>query len=217
MYAYMDYNPVTGYGGTGEFPSSINLAGVNSISVTWNAPAGYMYVVTPPPITNGPSYLFFGLAYGLPGNANSLGSVTGSSAAFNLVYGTSPASSLYGSATINTSPNTFNPVNGLDFSGGASISPTSSSFAFTSFTITSQFSGAVPAGILSISQPFVQSVSNFDIGMYGGYYDYSYGYHGAPDPGALLTLEPVTTPEPSSVALLSVAAAVYFARRKMRP
>ena len=48
-YAFADWNPIGGNGGAGQFPASINVAGVNSISVTWNAPAGYMYVVTPPP------------------------------------------------------------------------------------------------------------------------------------------------------------------------
>jgi hypothetical protein len=211
-YAFADWNPNGGYGGTDQFPSSINLAGVNSISVTWNAPAGYMYVVTPPPATNGAFRLLFTLAYGYPGDANSLGSVTESSALFALVYGAAPPST-YGGANINPGPNV---VNSLGFSGGATITPSTPSFAFTSFTITAQFSGTTPSGVLNNRNPYFYSTYPFDMIMYGGQYDPSIGYPGAPDPGPLLTLQPVPTPEPSTVALTSAAFLFYFASRKMR-
>jgi hypothetical protein len=213
-YAYADYRPVTGYGGVGQFPSSINLAGVNAVSVTWSAPAGYMYVVTPPPATNPASTLFLGLGYGTPGAAATLGSVTHSSASFGLVYGTAPG--VYGSVSINND-SSANWANGLFISGGAYDLPGTSGYAFTNFTITAQFSGALPSGILNVSKPYNYANPDFDIALYGGYVTIDNGFQGPPDPGPLLTLEPVTTPEPSSVALLSVAAAVYFARRKMRP
>ena len=204
-YAYTDMS-------ADQFPGSINLSGVNSISVTWNAPAGYMYVVTPPPTTNGTFGLMFALAYGVPGEGLSLGTTTVSSALFALVYGAAPIST-YGAGGINTGgPGSF----ALGFQGGGNITPSTPSFAFTSFTITAQFNGTSPSGVLNASRFYSGSSYPFDMIMYGGQYDPSTGYHGAPDPGPLLTLQPLPTPEPSTVALTSAAIALYFASRKMR-
>src|SRR5450432_3067710 len=59
----------------GGFPHSVDITGINSIQVTWNAPSGYVYVVNPPPLALGALSLVFYLEYG--GNS-SLGRVSSS-------------------------------------------------------------------------------------------------------------------------------------------
>ena len=210
-YQFADINPIVGYGGSGQFPSSINLNGINSISVTWSAPAGYMYVVTPPPAANGAFSLQFGLAFGDAGEADSLGQLTESSALFMLVYGSAPANVVGGASLQPGAAST-----GLLFSGGVNIIDSNTvGFAFTSFSIMTQFNGSSPSGVLATRQPFYSS-SPFNIMLAGGVHDLFGPYSGAPDPGSLLTLQPLPTPEPTTMSLLGLAAAAYLFSRKTR-
>lgn len=187
------------------------------MSVTWSAPIGYMYVVTPPPPANGNFTLQFGLSYGQPGQADSLGTITESSASFALVSGSEPG--IWGGASVYSLTSGFG--NGLSFSGSASIAPAPSGFAFTSFTVTAGFDGASPSGVLDVRQnPFSRDYplleNSYNIMMYGGSHDPFRAYTGAPDPGALLTLQPLPTPEPTTASLLGLAAAVYLLKRKAK-
>src|SRR5215472_11584030 len=109
---------------------SIDMSGANSLQITWNAPAGFMYVVNPPPANVGPLELAFTAQYGAPGQASSLGSVTASSATMDLVFGHSPLAPivfLYGGAP--------QIAGGLNIGAVGEVSPGSSPFAFRSITV----------------------------------------------------------------------------------
>lgn len=175
--------------------SSINLAGVNSINLTWAAPAGYMYMVSSPPAGLASSDLFFSAQYGAAGQASSLGSITASSFSVNTVNGTSPLS---GQLTMNDGP-------ALDFEALARMTPSTAPFAFTSITISADFSGTGTSQTLNKS---VYSEQSLFFGVYTG--DFQVG----PPPDNLpiivgtpsITLEPLpteSTPDESSTLALA--------------
>ncbi|HSY43267.1 MAG TPA: hypothetical protein VK811_05110 [Candidatus Acidoferrum sp.] len=200
-------------------PQAINLAGVNSITVTWNAPAGYMYVVDPPPagVVENEAALIFEAEYGSPGQASSLGSITASSFSINTVYGTAPL----GAQVLTSSPEV-----GLSFGVSGTVSASSAPFAFTSMTISADFSG-IGASTLSPTGDgppaaglFAEYTGDFEID--GVAPDGTVLYDVPPDPGQLLTLEPLPTgsvPDaPSTVILAGLSfAGFWLCGRKLSP
>lgn len=199
--------------------SSINLAGVNSMSVTWAAPAGYMYVINPPPAGlagNGDS-IWFQAQYGNPGQASSLGSITSSSFSIHSVYGTSPFAPFAAGAEIsNTSQN--GPA--LTFGVFGGMSPSSEPFAFTSLTISAAFSGTGSDTTLNktasdiYAEFFGSLTADFEKNGLG-----PNSYYIPPDPGLLFNLEPLPSGSaPDASSTLSLAglgfAGLFFVGRK---
>jgi hypothetical protein len=167
----------------GSAPASINIDGVNSIQVTWNAPAGYMYVVNPPPTDDGNMFLVFELDYGVIPQTTSLGSVTSSGISVNTIFGTSPLGG--GVGLNNTLSLEGTSYASLILEASATITPNTAPFGFTSITATGNFSGTgsdITLGRNELSSP-QQS--------YFGYF-----FFDGPevtDPGPLLTLELLPT------------------------
>ncbi|HTR42678.1 MAG TPA: hypothetical protein VMH87_13785 [Pseudomonadales bacterium] len=200
-------------------PSSINLAGVNSITVNWNAPAGYMYVVNPPPagLAGGGASLIFSAAYGSPGQASSLGSAIGSSFTVHTVYGSSP---LIGQAIFDQPG-----IPAMSFTAAGVMTASSAPFAFTGITITADFSGIGASEILDRAAEGPPSSSLF--GVYTG--DFAVNglgpngttYDILSDPGQLLTLEPISSgsvPDDSPTLVLagfSFAGLLLIGRKKI--
>lgn len=185
--------------------SAVDLSGANSIQVTWNAPAGYMYVVNPPPadITAiGPLTLAFTVQYGSPGQASSLGSVTAASIAMNLVYGSSPLGpnvSVYNSLPPDAA--------GLTIGAAGNIASGSSAFAFRSITVNATFSGTGAAGTVLQANDFGDTTAGY-FGVLIGLPTIfaSDNWRGPGDPGQLLTLEPIpggSVPDQSSTLALA--------------
>lgn len=190
-------------------PASLNIDGVNSIQVTWNAPAGYMYVVSPPPAGDANMFLAFELDYGLIPQTTSLGSVTASSVSVNTIFGISP---LGGGAGLN---------NDLTLEGygypslllgsTATITPNTAAFGFTSITVSADFSGTgadIPLG----RNTFFANSAPFGL-LFSEGPDVS-------DPGELLTLEPLpggSVPDaPSTFILAGMSfAGFWLCRRKL--
>lgn len=168
-------------------PPAINLAGVNSINVTWAAPAGYMYVVNPPPADIGSLGLEFEVAYGAGGQASSLGSVTALNISANTVYG---KPSFQGGE--NLPPPFYDPqVPGLIVEAFARDESGTTPFAFTSVTLSLDFSKTGRNITLEANDnepPLDDSTGLFGLLVYPGS-----TYNGPPDPGQLLTLEPLQT------------------------
>lgn len=189
--------------GTIGWQPTINLAGINSISVTWNAPAGEMYVVNPPPANIGNLTLAFELQYGNVGDAASLGNVTSSSLAMNTVYGNP---TLNGGAGIDNDIHHSSIAPGLDLRADTTVTPGSSSFAFTSITLNANFDGTNPSGILGAND-FGQTPAYF-FGILFGIEANSETYNGSGDPGQLLTEEPLqnqsSVPDKSSSMFLGM-------------
>lgn len=167
---------------TSESPgSTINLNGVTSINVTWNAPAGYMYVVNPPPSDIGGLNLYLAVQYSGP--LSSLGSVTSPSLSVATVFGTSPfttATTPLGQPVI-----LYGPGNLMTISAEGIVNPGDKPFAFTSVTVSANFSGTGADVTLD------QDLDNFPqfaalSGTFG-----QVGEQMPPDPGQLLTLEPL--------------------------
>jgi hypothetical protein len=192
---FQDYIPVANEGQV----SSINLAGVNSINVTWNAPAGYMYVVNPPPAGLLFANLYFEAEYGVGGQASSLGSITASSFSVHGISGTSPMSL---QATLNPGPGGA----ALYFLAYASMNSRSAPFAFNSITMSLDFSGTGADTTLQKSA-FDEQSDYFGI-LYG---DYEAGPPGGPPIvppglGPMVTLAPLpteSTPDGSSTLILA--------------
>lgn len=184
-------------------PSQLNLAGVNSIQVTWQAPAGYMYVVDPPPADFQNQSLEFNMSliFGTVGQASSLGSVTSQNMFMNLVYG-NPG--LTGGVAINNQgpPNT---TPALSVSATTYMGPGSSAFAFTSLTIDATFSGTGVSQLLNPNEALDDGPSQFFAAFFG--LSTIYGtYSGAPDPGQLFTLEPLSSGSvPDNASTLTLA------------
>ena len=172
---------------------TINLAGVNSITMTWSAPAGYMYVVNPPPAGLVHPSLYFETYFGSTGQASSLGSITASSTSVHTVFGTSPL------VLSIAPPNSTLPGGpALGFAAVAEISANSAPFAFTTITISALFNGTGALQTLSKTAFDVQSSFFAD---YSG--DFALNGPGTydipPNPGPLLTLEPLPTEQPPPI------------------
>jgi hypothetical protein len=169
------------------FPNQINLTGYNEIQFTWNAPAGYMYVVNNPGISE---ELFLQTVYAEDINNTSpdpvLSNFVGT---FDTVYGTAPVASPSdlgaGSPLINLST-------GIDIGPG---------FAFTSYTVTADVSGS---GLYD----FDQSYGTYN-GLPGG--EFISLLDGSQQE---LFLEPV--PEPSTLVIMVCGAATLFAYRRRK-
>ena len=172
----------------------LNLAGVTSINVTWNAPAGYMYVLTPPPaglLVNGALNLQLETSYGFSSPAqfslaDSLGHVTSQSISVNTIYGTSPFSegvSVGGTAGL--------PV-ALNVVAGATINANTQPFAFNSITVSAEFSGTGAAGTLDESGNW-DGIADYFAVLFGLPHVLGTPFNGPADPGQLLTLEPLPT------------------------
>jgi VPDSG-CTERM motif len=205
---------------TSQSQPVINLAGVNSIQVTWQAPAGYMYVVNAPPSDVGNLNLQFEASYGFAGQASSLGSLTSSGFSINTIYGTSP---LVGNAGLNN--NTIEGGVGypaLDFLASTVVSSSTKPFAFNSLTITADFSGTGASGT-TLDKTDWNQISGFFGVLYGIQVFYGAPYDGPPDPGQLLTLEPLPAggSVPDVSPTLSLAglgfAGLLLLRRKLPP
>jgi hypothetical protein len=166
---------------------SIDMSGANSLQITWNAPAGFMYVMHPPPADVGPLQLAFTAQYGAPGQASSLGSVTASSATMDLVFGHSPlASTVF---LDNGAPQVFG---GLNVGVIGEINPGSSPFAFRSITVDATFGGDGAPGTVLEANDIGGTTAGFFGVLFGLPTIFGFGdFQGAPDPGQLLTLEPV--------------------------
>lgn len=199
---------------SGAPASSINLAGVNSITMTWSAPAGYMYVVNPPPaaVQNSSGELYLVAEYGSPGQASSLGSIIGTSWSVHTIYGTSP---LAASVIMNAS----GPA--LYFGASGGISSSSAPFAFTSLSISANFSGTGTAQTLQRSA--YDGTTGGDLfGIYVGEFAVNGPgtYDIPPDPGSLITLEPLptgNTPDKSStlgLAAFGFGSLLLFGRKR---
>ncbi|HSY43268.1 MAG TPA: hypothetical protein VK811_05115 [Candidatus Acidoferrum sp.] len=181
---FADYIPVA------NGPESIDLAGVNSINMTWSAPAGYMYVVNPPPagLAGNGAGLLFEAEYGSFGQASSLGSITASSFSVNTIYGTSP---------LTAQVLTYSPGGpALYFAAAGTVGAGSAPFAFTSITISADFSGI---GTSTLSRSAFDQFAG-SLGTYNGDFvidgigaNGSNLYYVPADPGQLLTLEPLPT------------------------
>lgn len=214
---YVEWGPGSVYGNDvqyedvipGSEPGQINLAGVNSIQVTWQAPAGYMYVYTPAPADVAPLTLQFEVAYGPEFSSSSLGSVTSQSMSVNTVYGSSPV----GGPIITTASN----PDGALVIGARGQVGTGDPFAFTSLTILANFSGT-GSGTLDLD-PYDQISGYFGV-LYGLPFVNEYS-GSASDPGPLLTLEPLptaSTPDNSStlsLAGIGFAGLFLFGRRRL--
>ena len=193
-------------------PSTINLGGVNSINVTWNAPAGYMYVVNPPPADIGTLFLYLGVSYGVGGQSSSLGSITGSSTSVNTVYG-NPSFAGLEFLGLSDDPD----VPGIVVEANTEEAPGSAPFAFTGVTVSTDFSKTGRSKTLeaNANDP---PLYNY-VGLFGVLVLYSSPYKGPPDPGQLLTLQPLptgTTPDDCStlsLAGLGFAGLVLFRRK----
>lgn len=210
---FQDDIPVVNSGQT----SSLNLAGVNTINLTWAAPAGYMYVVNPPPagIVGNGDELFFQVAYGTFGQASSLGALSALNLSVNTVNGNAP-----------WSPQViFNPADGtgLYFAANGGMSAGSEPFAFTSLTISAGFNGTGADITLD------QKASDEQEGMFGGLTgDFEkdgigpFDYYVPPDPGPLITLEPLpsgSAPDVSStltLAGLGFSGLLFMGRKQKR-
>lgn len=203
---FEDFIPLENVGQVAEF----NLAGVTSIKMTWNAPAGYMYVVNPVPAGFDFTGLFFQAFYGSPDPSSSLGSVTASSLSVHTIYGTSPLS---GGA--------FGNAGALEFSASADSGSGFTPFAFSSITISADFSGIGKSQTLGISSPYPGQIP-FGV-IYGGV---TFGNPlppiiGDPDLGSLLTLEPLPSGSaPEDTPTLTLAglgfAGLFFAGWKQK-
>jgi hypothetical protein len=183
-------------------PASINIDGVTSIQVTWNAPAGYMYVVNPPPADDGNAFLAFESDYGLIPQTVSLGSVTASSVSVNTVFGTSP---LGGGVALNNDLNLEGEANYASLITGATatITPTTAPFGFTSITITGDFSGT--GADVTLGRSDFSNSGPFGVLLFEG--------PEVTDPGSLLTLEPLggSVPDaPSTVFLAGMSFAGFW-------
>lgn len=169
--------------------SPINITGANSIQVTWNAPAGYMYVVNPPPAAFQNNSLQFSMwvQFGQAGDAASLGSVISQSVSMNLVYG-NPA--LFGGVTLENSPILAGADPAITADLNTIMGTGSSPFAFTSATVDATFSGTGLAPLLSPNAdsdtPAAFFAVLFGLQNFGQLYPLS-------DPGPLFTLEPLPT------------------------
>jgi hypothetical protein len=183
-----------------NYAPSINLAGVNSITMTWAAPAGYMYAVTPPPTIGGTFYFFAGYT----GQASSLGSMTVSSFSINTVYGTAPLGGEAG--LVSSDPNDWE----LYFEAIGSTRPGSAPFAFTSLTISADFSGTGADTTLDRTVPNseIYFPGNF-MGIFTGDFPLigpGLNYEILPDPGPQLTLEPLPSgAAPDTASTLTLA------------
>lgn len=179
--------------------SPVNLGGANSLQVTWNAPAGYMYVVNPPPadFQNNSLTLAFCMQYGHAGQASSLGSVTAFSVSMNLVYG-NPG--LSGGAFINNLPN----ESAITLDAGVNVTPQTTAFAFTSVTVDATFSGTGAYGTILDPNYLDDAPSAFFGILYGIPTIYGAPYDGPPNPGQLLTLEQVPDPVPDMSSTLGL-------------
>lgn len=182
--------------------SSINLAGANSINMTWQAPAGYMYVVNPPPagLAGGGDALYFEADYGSAGQAASLGSITASSLSVHTIYGTSP---LRGEVLLNNST-------ALYFGAIGSMTPNSAPFAISSITISAAFSGTGIDTTLERTANDQQSLwfatltGDFPLGPPGP--DGDINPIVPPGIGPMLTLEPLPSGSaPDAVSALPLA------------
>ena len=202
--------------------TTINLAGVNSINVTWSAPAGYMYVVQPPPAAIGDMDLQFEATYGFGNAAASLGSIISQSISVHTISGTSPLGELVNLNTVN-GPD----FPALDFDAGAFIAPGTSPFAFTSLTISADFSGTGADTTLDQTES-ISDISSFFGVLFGVNHIFGTPYTGAPDPGPLLTLQPVPVTQsggggsvPDSSSTLSLAGlsfiGLWLVGRKVPP
>lgn len=193
------------------FGAQVNLANVNSIVVTWQAPPGYMYVVKPPPIAftgNSSLALQFEEQLGPDGQASSLQSVTSSSFSINTVYGTSPISGIVELDNNHQLPDyPFTTTPALDFFAGANVDSGTAPFAFTSMTLSADFSGT--GSDVTLSSTAGNGIGVF-FGILYGLPVISYGipFYGPGDPGPLLTLEPLATggPVPDQSSALGLAA-----------
>jgi hypothetical protein len=175
------------------------LAGVTSMQMTWQAPAGYMYVINPPAVDDGLT-LALEASFGLTGQAAELGSVTSQSISVNTVYGTSPLSE-----HVLLDPTQAPNAPALDFNVGTSITPSTKPFAFTSITVTANFSGAGSSASLTPNTDWNETSGFFGV-IYGIPTFYGDPYNGPSYPGQLWTLEPLPTgsvPDDSSTMSLA--------------
>lgn len=214
-YPGIPYPPTLQFADVADFngPSAINLAGVNSINVTWAAPAGYMYVVNPPPADIGSLGLEFEVAYGSGGQAASLGLLTAFGASVKTVYGNP---SFTGSDYL--TPSFPDPqVPGIVIEANAEDDAGTAPFAFTSVTVSLDFGGTGRNRTLGENDnepPLYDST-----GLFGLLLPYGSSYSGPPDPGQLLTLEPLPSgaaPDMSStlgLAGLGFGGLLFFGRR----
>lgn len=199
-------------------PSSINLAGVNSITVTWNAPAGYMYVVTPPPGSFSELSLDFAIQYGQPGQARDLVPMGVPDLLENMVYGSPGVRGVQiNGGMITGRAGSGNPA-GLSAGFNIAVIPGSQPFAFTSLGVTADFTGSA-VGILE-SNDNGQGVAQFFAAYFGLQTTYGASYTGPGDPGQLLTLEPIpngSVPDKSSTLTLAGLGigGLILCRRKM--
>jgi hypothetical protein len=182
----------------GNEPGQINMAGVNAVQVTWQAPADV-----------GQLNLQFEVAYGYGASQlGSLGSVTSQSMSVNTIYGTSP---LVESVAVGTG----SPHGALVISAGAPVG-SGAPFAFTSLTLLANFSGT-GSGTLDLN-PSDQLSGYFGV-LYGLFFVNQYS--GPPDPGPLLTLEPIpggSVPDSTStlsLAGLGFASLLLFGRKRL--
>jgi hypothetical protein len=193
--------------------AEINLAGVNSINMTWNAPAGYMYVVDPVPAGFDFTGLSFEAIYGNDSGSqpSSPGSITAARLSVHTIYGTSPLS---GGASLNDGI--------LEFVADAGMGSGSAPFAFTSITISADFSGMGTSQRLGIDDLVGDPEIPFGV-LYGGF-GFAFGsepyiFPSDADLGSLVTLEPLptaSTPDDSStfgLAGLGFAGLVLFGGR----
>lgn len=200
-------------------PAVINVAGVNSINVTWNAPAGYMYVVNPPPAAIGTLGLQFQIAYGVGGQVSSLGSITASSLSAHTIYG-NPSWGYY----YNLVPFIDPQVPALLIGAGAEDAPDTAPFAFNSITVSLDFSKtgkSTPYESTELEPYNAYEVNNY--GLLGGLFvQFPSTYQGPPDPGQLLTLQPLPTASTSDGSPTFGLAGLGFAgllllRRRLLP
>lgn len=170
----------------------LNLAGVNSINVTWNAPAGYMFVVKPPPADIGALTLELetSYGYGLTSAGSlvaSLGNITSQSLSVHTIYGSSPLS---GGVNLSTFSGDRPALNVL---AQATINPGSAPFAFNSITVSADFSGRGAHGSLDESGNW-DGIADYGAVLFGvnNFSQYGIPYTGPGDPGQLFTLEPIS-------------------------
>src|SRR5579884_2312667 len=169
-----------------NFPG-FNMSGVSAISITWSAPPGKMFEVTAPPAVLGGVTLKFGASFqGGDGSGLSLNS---QNISCNVVSGTAP--SFGGGYTYHY----YNPSSGvMDFGVSAAIGTNTSTFMFTSVTLTVQFTGSSTA---TFGREY--NWEPYFVILYGG------NTNDPTDPGSLLTLQGIPNTNGYSLDWFKVA------------
>jgi len=167
-----DYFTLTGV------PSTLNLSEGSLLTFTISAPAGFEFVVNTPYSQN---LIQPNISY--RANNFTIGSLNLQSYMFN---GPSGAAATRGD---------FNPDNPVGpASNGFSIAPIyyeSSGFSFTSVTYKEWYSGTTPSAWSLVGPPEAPAISFFSDGPSGNVLD----------PGPVVSLQSLTVPEPSQLAL----------------